>query len=103
MRFGTVPMFRLSVYLKEEVVPEILQIALDFTIKRFPSFATTLKKGFFWHYLDSTKRRFTVEPEKIIQILNDKDLTGRSKCEKLVAMANEAGGYDNITVVLMEK
>ena len=44
-----------------------------------------------------------VEPEKIIQILNDKDLTGRSKCEKLVAMANEAGGYDNITVVLMEK
>lgn len=68
MRFGTVPMFRLSVYLKENVVPEILQIALDFTIKRFPSFATTLKKGFFWHYLDSTKRRFTVEPEKIIPL-----------------------------------
>lgn len=55
--------FRLSVYLKEKVVPELLQIALTFTVKRFPSFATTVKKGFFWHYLDTAKRRFKVEPE----------------------------------------
>ena len=68
MRYRTVPMFRVSIYLKEEIVPEILQMALNFTIKRFPSFATTLKKGFFWHYLDSTKRRFSVEPEKIIPL-----------------------------------
>ena len=68
MRYGNVPMFRISVYLKEEIVPEILQMALNFTIKRFPSFATTLKKGFFWHYLDSTKRRFSVEPERIIPL-----------------------------------
>jgi len=38
-------------------------MALNFTIRRFPSFATTLKKGVFWHYLDTTKRRFAVEPE----------------------------------------
>ncbi len=38
-------------------------MALTFTIKRFPSFATTLKQGFFWHYLDAAKRRFVVEPE----------------------------------------
>ena len=56
-------MFRLSVYLKEDVIPEILQIALTFAIKRFPSFATTLKKGVFWHYLDAVKKRFTVEEE----------------------------------------
>lgn len=56
--------FRLSVYLKKEVVPALLQMALTFTIKRFPSFATTLKKGVFWHYLDTTKRRFYVEEEQ---------------------------------------
>ncbi|NLZ55246.1 MAG: hypothetical protein GX900_01075 [Clostridiaceae bacterium] len=63
MGYRRMSMFRLAVYLKEQIVPELLQIALTFTIKRFPSFATTLKRGFFWHYLDSTKRRFVIEPE----------------------------------------
>ena len=63
MKHGQMSLFRLSVYLKEPVIPELLQIALSFTVKRFPSFATTLKKGFFWHYLDSAKRRFAVEEE----------------------------------------
>lgn len=56
-------MFRLSVYFKENVVPELLQMALTFAIKRFPSFATTLKKGLFWHYLDAVKKRFPIEEE----------------------------------------
>lgn len=63
MKHGQMAVFRLSVYLKEDVAPVLLQMALTFTIKRFPSFATTLKKGFFWHYLDTTKRRFCVEAE----------------------------------------
>ncbi|MDO4541855.1 MAG: hypothetical protein Q4C00_03365 [Bacillota bacterium] len=63
MGHGYMAIFRLSVYLKKKVVPEILQMALNFTIKRFPSFGTTIKKGFFWHYLDATKRRYTIEPE----------------------------------------
>ena len=63
MAHDRMAIFRLSVYLKKEVVPEILQMALNFTIKRFPTFATTLKKGFFWHYLDTTKKRFSVEEE----------------------------------------
>ena len=63
MKHDYMSVFRLSAYLKEDVVPEILQMALTFTIKRFPSFATTVKKGFFWHYLDTTKRRYVVEPE----------------------------------------
>ncbi len=63
MQQGRMSVFRLSVYIKEAVVPELLQMALNFTVKRFPSFATTLKKGFFWHYLDMTKRRFYIEPE----------------------------------------
>ena len=66
MEHGRMTLFRLSVYLKSAVVPELLQMALSFTIKRFPSFATTLKKGFFWHYLDTAKRRFCIEEERHI-------------------------------------
>lgn len=63
MERGRMSVFRLSAYLKADIVPELLQMALSFTIKRFPSFATTLKKGVFWHYLNTTKRRFCIEPE----------------------------------------
>ena len=31
---------------------------LDGAIRRFPYFATTVKCGFFWHYIDSAMRRF---------------------------------------------
>lgn len=63
MKRGRMAVFRLSVYLKEPVVPQLLQMALNFTIKRFPSFATTVKKGFFWHYLDTARIRYTVLQE----------------------------------------
>ncbi len=53
-------MFRLSVHLTQKIVPEILQLALTFTIKRFPHFAVTIREGFFWHYLDSVKRRHAI-------------------------------------------
>lgn len=64
MRFGRMPMFRLSCYFRQDVVPELLQLALDFTIKRFPSFATIVRKGMFWHYLDSVKRRFSISKDE---------------------------------------
>lgn len=64
MQEGYMSVFRIAMNMKEPVVPELLQMALNFTIKRFPVFATTLKTGFFWHYLDSTKRRFTVHESK---------------------------------------
>ena len=63
LEHGNMPMFRLSAYLKDDIKPILLQMALTFTIKRYPSFATTLKKGVFWHYLDTTKRRFTIHEE----------------------------------------
>ena len=63
MKQGQMAVFRLSAYMKQPVVPEILQMALTFVIKRFPSFATTVKKGYFWHYLDTAKRRYAVEAE----------------------------------------
>ncbi len=55
--------FRLSAYLKNPVEPELLQMALTYTVKRFPYFATTIKCGFFWHYIDGAMRRFAVRPE----------------------------------------
>ncbi len=63
MKHGQMAVFRMSIRLSEDVVPELLQMALTFAIKRFPGFATTVKKGFFWHYLDTTKRRYSVEQE----------------------------------------
>lgn len=55
--------FRLSCYLKEPVIPQLLQMALTYTMPRFPVFASSIKCGFFWHYLDSTMRRWAVRPE----------------------------------------
>lgn len=66
MKHGQMAVFRLSMYLKEAVVPEILQLALNFTVKRFPFFAASVKRGFFWHYLDGLKRRFEIEKEKYV-------------------------------------
>ena len=68
MKHNRMPMFRLSCYLKEEVSAEILQMALLFTIKRFPAFATAVREGFFWHYLDSAKMRYTVQKEEGIPL-----------------------------------
>lgn len=64
MKHGFMIVFRLSAILKDDIVPALLQIALTFTIKRFPRFATTLKKGFFWHYLDANKQRYPIEQDE---------------------------------------
>ena len=55
--------FRVSAYLNEPVIPEVLQVALLSTLKRFPVYATTVRRGFFWHYMDATRRRFSVREE----------------------------------------
>ena len=63
MSVQRMPVFRLSGYLKKPVVPSVLQMALTYAVRRFPYFATTIKCGFFWHYIDSAMRRFAVKPE----------------------------------------
>ena len=68
MKHGQMSVFRLAAVMKEPVKPELLQIALHFTIQRFPGFATTVRKGFFWHYLDQTKRRYCIQPETDIPV-----------------------------------
>ena len=54
-------MFRFCINLKEDIFPELLQMALNFSIKRFPYFAVTLKNGLFWYYLEVRKKRYYIE------------------------------------------
>lgn len=47
--------FRQSVTLYEDVDVNVLQSALKVTVKRFPSIAARLRKGFFWYYLQQVE------------------------------------------------
>ena len=55
--------FRLSFTLKEEVDPEVLQQALEVTVKRFPSIAARLRRGLFWYYLEQLPHAPALSPE----------------------------------------
>ncbi|MCM1262127.1 MAG: alcohol acetyltransferase [Butyrivibrio sp.] len=48
--------YRLSVVLKEEINPLILQQALDITLPRFPTYKVAIRKGLFWRYLEPNNR-----------------------------------------------
>ena len=43
--------FRLSATLSDEINREVMQAALDITVRRFPSIAVRLRRGAFWYYL----------------------------------------------------
>ncbi|MEG1811167.1 MAG: hypothetical protein RR232_07180 [Clostridia bacterium] len=82
MTHSAVKMYRVSAYLTEKVVPCVLQVALLTTIKRFPRFCTTIKRGVFWHYLDAAKVRYTVAQETMmpctpIDVSRNRSLTFR--------------------------
>ena len=55
--------YRVSYYLNKPIIKEVLQLALTFTIVRFPIFKTSIHKGFFWNYLDSISKHFEVVEE----------------------------------------
>lgn len=44
--------YRLSVVLKEKIVGDLLQEAIQFVLERFKGFRQRLRKGFFWYYLE---------------------------------------------------
>ena len=48
--------YRLSVVLKEEIQPDVLQRALDMTLPRFPTYKAAIRKGLFWRYLEPNDR-----------------------------------------------
>ncbi len=47
--------FRISATLVEDVDREVLQSALDVTVRRFPSIAVRLRTGTFWYYLQEVE------------------------------------------------
>ncbi len=44
--------FRISATLDEEIDRDVLKVALDVTVRRFPSIAVSIKPGVFWYYLE---------------------------------------------------
>ena len=57
--------FRICCELREEVREDILQRALDKTIREFPHFNCVLKRGLFWYYLEASSRRAVVCEENL--------------------------------------
>ncbi|WP_294144815.1 DUF6320 domain-containing protein [uncultured Clostridium sp.] len=55
--------FRLSVSLKNEIKPELLEQALKLTLPEFENFRVKLRKGFFWNYFETNNREPLVEKE----------------------------------------
>lgn len=55
--------FRLSATMSEPVDVEILQSALDVTVRRFPSIGARLRRGIFWYYLQQLERAPTIREE----------------------------------------
>ena len=61
-KYATV--FRLSVTLDSQVNPDKLQEALQTVIQRFPSFRYTVRRGFFWWFLQKLENEPVVGPRR---------------------------------------
>lgn len=48
--------YRISVLLKEDLDPALLQKAVDRCLKRFPTYKVAMRKGLFWRYLEPNDR-----------------------------------------------
>jgi len=55
--------FRMSATLKEKVDVQVLQSALDVTVRRFPSIAARLRRGMFWYYLQQLQTAPPIKEE----------------------------------------
>lgn len=60
---GWMPMFRVSLTFREEVDRDILQTALDNTLKRLPLFSYRLRRGLFWNYFEAQRQGPRVEED----------------------------------------
>lgn len=56
--------FRLAATMTEPVDKDALRIALDVTLRRFPSIAVRIKAGFFWYYLEELPHAPEIMEEK---------------------------------------
>ena len=56
--------FRVSAVMSEPVERNILQSALDVTVRRFPSISVRLRRGIFWYYLEEIPEAPAIMEEK---------------------------------------
>ncbi len=57
-------LFRVSATLEEPIDADILQSALDVTVKRFPSMAVRLRQGMFWYCVEELAQAPHVMPDE---------------------------------------
>ena len=62
--------YRLSVLLKEDIDPEILQRAVNLTMPRFPTYKAAIRKGVFWRYLEPNDRPGPFVQEDRVNLLS---------------------------------
>ena len=65
-KYSTV--FRLSVLLKENVNPKILEEAVNIALKKYKTFKVRMKEGFFWNYFEENNKKPIIEKERIILV-----------------------------------
>lgn len=114
MREEMMSIYRLSVYLKDDINPSVLQMALNYTVIRFPIFRTSIHKGFFWNYLDGINKRFKIKEENYlpcssINISKDKSelfkvtyFRNRINCEFFHVLADAHGGITFLLTLVNE-
>ncbi len=61
---GNTSVFRVCVVLNEEIDPLSLQLAVNMIYERFKFLFLRLRRGFFWHYLDTNYMYFKIEEDK---------------------------------------
>lgn len=58
-------LFRVSATLTETIDPDLLQQALNTTLKRMPSFSVRMRSGLFWHYFSHSDDQIHVQEDVI--------------------------------------
>jgi hypothetical protein len=106
--------FRVQVEMTETIEKDLLQIAVDAVLERYPMFKVRLKSGFFWNYLDYNEHPFSVQPlpHQVCGSLNPKDHNGylfqvyyRNKVialEMFHSLADGSGAFAFIKTLLYE-
>ena len=81
-------MFRFSAYLKENVVPELLQTATNLTIKRFPSFCTKVEHNFFDFFLTQSSLPIKVKEDSNPKIRTMEVFDTKTHCLRVLYFNN---------------
>lgn len=55
--------FRLYCELKEDVIEEVLQKAVECTLEKYPLYCSVLRKGLFWFYMEQRNLKPKVKAE----------------------------------------